>query len=49
MVEFKQLKQQIVTALRESDVYERDESVRKILTEQVNTIKDQLKLEMQSR
>lgn len=49
MLEFKAIKQQIVTALRENDVYERDEGVRKILIDQVNTIKDQLKLEMQSR
>jgi phosphoenolpyruvate-protein kinase (PTS system EI component) len=40
MVDFRQLKQQIVNALRENDVYERDESVRKILITQVNTIKD---------
>ena len=30
-------------------MYKRDESVRKILTSQVNVLKDQLKLEIQNR
>ena len=38
--EFTQLKQLIVDTIRENDVYEREESVRTILTKQTNTLKD---------
>ena len=38
--EFTQLKQLIVDTIRENDVYEREESVRKILIKQTNTLKD---------
>lgn len=31
LTDFRQLKQQIVNALRDNDVYEREESIRKIL------------------
>ena len=35
-----QLKQLIVDTIRDNDVYEREESVRKILIKQINTLKD---------
>jgi len=38
--EFMQLKQLIVDTIRDNDVYEREESVRKILVKQINTLKD---------
>lgn len=38
--EFIQLKQLIVDTIRDNDVYEREENVRKILTKQINTLKD---------
>lgn len=38
--EFTQLKQLIVDTIRENDVYEREESVRRILIKQINTLKD---------
>jgi len=38
--EFMQLKKLIVDTIRDNDVYEREESVRKILVKQINTLKD---------
>lgn len=38
--EFTQLKQLIVDTIRDHDVYEREESIRRILTKQINTLKD---------
>ena len=38
--EFTQLKQMIVDTIRDNDVYEREEAVRRILTKQINTLKD---------
>lgn len=40
LMEFSGLKQQIVSTLRDSSVYERDEAIRKILVAQINTLKD---------
>ena len=47
--EFSKLKHLIVETIRNNDIYEREESVRKILIKQINQLKDQLKLEMQNR
>ena len=38
--EFIKLKKLIVETIRDSDVYEREESVRKILVKQINSLKD---------
>ena len=38
--EFTQLKKLIVETIRDNDVYEREEAIRKILTKQINTLKD---------
>ena len=38
--EFKILKQQIVSTLRDNSIYERDEAVKKILISQMNGLKD---------
>lgn len=38
--EFTQLKQLLVNTIRDTDIYEREESVRRILTKQINTLKD---------
>lgn len=42
--EFMQLKQLIVDTIRDNDVYEREEGIRKILTQQTNTLKDRKSL-----
>ena len=38
--DFLDMKQHIVETIRDNDVYEREEGVRKILTQQINTLKD---------
>ena len=38
--EFTQLKKLITDTIRDHDVYEREEGIRKILTQQTNTLKD---------
>lgn len=38
--EFTQLKQLLVSTIRDNDIYEREESVRRILTKQINTLKE---------
>lgn len=38
--QFVQLKAMIVSTIRENDVYERDEGIRKILIHQINALKD---------
>lgn len=35
-----QIKRLIVDTIRDNDVYEREEGIRKILTQQTNTLKD---------
>lgn len=39
-LEFTNLKGTIIKTIRNHDVYEREESIRRVLIEQVNTLKD---------